>query len=238
MTEKFWRDWTAKFKHDGPYEADRDALADHAQGADLRADRRHRRGAHHLAAGMDRRRAQLGLPLLLAARRDADAARVHERRLLRGGRGVAANGCCARSPAGPSRRRSCTASPASGGWSNGRCRGCRAFANSAPVRIGNGAHSQLQLDVYRRGDGRPASGAPRRHRSQPTTAGRCRSPSSSISRSAWTEPDESIWEVRSGRRHFTYSKVMAWVAFDRAIKSAEEYRPRRPGRALARAAHA
>ena len=40
---------------------------------------------------------------------------------------------------------------------------------------------------------------------------------------AWTEPDESIWEVRSGRRHFTYSKVMAWVAFDRAIKSAEEY---------------
>ena len=39
----------------------------------------------------------------------------------------------------------------------------------------------------------------------------------------WTEPDESIWEVRSGRRHFTYSKVMAWVAFDRAIKSAEEY---------------
>ncbi len=40
----------------------------------------------------------------------------------------------------------------------------------------------------------------------------------------WTEPDESIWEVRSGPRHFTYSKVMAWVAFDRAIKSAEEYR--------------
>ena len=63
----------------------RDALADHAQGADLRADRRHRRRAHHLAAGMDRRRPQLGLPLLLAARRDADAARVHERRLLRGG---------------------------------------------------------------------------------------------------------------------------------------------------------
>jgi GH15 family glucan-1,4-alpha-glucosidase len=40
---------------------------------------------------------------------------------------------------------------------------------------------------------------------------------------AWTEADESIWEVRSGPKHFTYSKVMAWVAFDRAIKSAEEY---------------
>ena len=39
----------------------------------------------------------------------------------------------------------------------------------------------------------------------------------------WREPDEGIWEVRGGREHFTYSKVMAWVAFDRAIKSAEKY---------------
>ena len=38
--------------------------------------------------------------------------------------------------------------------------------------------------------------------------------------STWREPDEGIWEVRGGRRHFTHSKVMAWVAFDRAIKSA------------------
>ena len=39
----------------------------------------------------------------------------------------------------------------------------------------------------------------------------------------WTEPDEGIWEVRGGRRHVTYSKVMAWVAFDRAIRSAERF---------------
>jgi GH15 family glucan-1,4-alpha-glucosidase len=39
----------------------------------------------------------------------------------------------------------------------------------------------------------------------------------------WREPDESIWEMRSGRRHFTFSKVMAWVAFDRAIRSAEAF---------------
>ena len=38
---------------------------------------------------------------------------------------------------------------------------------------------------------------------------------------AWREPDESIWEVRSGARHFTFSKVMAWVAFDRAIRGVE-----------------
>src|SRR5258708_15548474 len=39
----------------------------------------------------------------------------------------------------------------------------------------------------------------------------------------WTEPDEGIWEMRGGPQHFTYSKVMAWVAFDRAIKSAEQF---------------
>ena len=39
----------------------------------------------------------------------------------------------------------------------------------------------------------------------------------------WREPDDGIWEVRSEREHFTYSKVMAWVAFDRAIKSAEMF---------------
>jgi GH15 family glucan-1,4-alpha-glucosidase len=41
--------------------------------------------------------------------------------------------------------------------------------------------------------------------------------------SAWHEPDESIWEVRGRRRHFTYSKVMAWVAFDRAVRAVEEF---------------
>src|SRR5438445_1254239 len=39
----------------------------------------------------------------------------------------------------------------------------------------------------------------------------------------WSSPDEGIWEVRGGRQHFTYSKVMAWVAFDRAIKDAEAF---------------
>src|SRR6201984_654388 len=39
----------------------------------------------------------------------------------------------------------------------------------------------------------------------------------------WSQPDDGIWETRGGHQHFTYSKVMAWVAFDRAIKSAEEF---------------
>src|SRR5207248_742334 len=41
---------------------------------------------------------------------------------------------------------------------------------------------------------------------------------------AWREPDEGIWEVRGPRRHFTHSKVMAWVGFDRAVKAVERFR--------------
>ena len=67
----------------------RAAFDDHAQGAHLRADRRHGRGPDHVAAGAARRRAQLGLSLLLAARRHAGPAGRHERRLLRRSPGVA-----------------------------------------------------------------------------------------------------------------------------------------------------
>src|SRR5262249_57347392 len=63
----------------------RPALADHAQGAHLLADRRDRRGADHLIAGMPGWGAELGLSLLLAARRDAHADRADGRRFLRGG---------------------------------------------------------------------------------------------------------------------------------------------------------
>ena len=99
----------------------RRALAAHPQGADLRADRRHRRRGHDLAAGGDRRRAQLGLPLLLAARRDVHPAGagqdgLHARRRRRG-----ASGCCAPSPAARSGCRSSTASPASAACRSASC---------------------------------------------------------------------------------------------------------------------
>ena len=51
--------------------------------------------------------------------------------------------------------------------------------------------------------------------------------------SGWREPDEGIWEVRGPRRHFTHSKVMAWVAFDRAVKAVEQFGLDGPGRAVA-----
>ena len=103
----------------------RDALADHAEGADLRADRRHRRGANHLAAGKARRRQELGLSLLLAARRHLHAAGADELAAIPRRRWPGTTGCCARPPARRPTCRSCTASGASGGCWNGRRAGSR-----------------------------------------------------------------------------------------------------------------
>jgi GH15 family glucan-1,4-alpha-glucosidase len=96
------------------------------------------------------------------------------------------------------------------------------YANSRPVRIGNAAHSQLQLDVY--GEVMDAFHQARMGELEPSERswGLQRAMLQRLE-TAWREPDESIWEVRGPRRHFTYSKVMAWVAFDRAIKDAEKY---------------
>jgi GH15 family glucan-1,4-alpha-glucosidase len=93
------------------------------------------------------------------------------------------------------------------------------YEGSAPVRIGNAAARQLQLDVYGElADSQYAlvleSGF---HPGQRELVGRVLEHLESI----WSEPDEGIWEIRGERRHFTHSKVMAWVAFDRALKIAE-----------------
>ncbi|MET7602802.1 glycoside hydrolase family 15 protein [Streptomyces avermitilis] len=94
------------------------------------------------------------------------------------------------------------------------------FRGSAPVRIGNDAAKQLQLDVYgevidslslARCSGLPA----KPHMWQVQRA------LMDFLLSAWRQPDEGLWEVRGGRRHFVYSKVMAWVAADRAVRTLE-----------------
>ena len=96
------------------------------------------------------------------------------------------------------------------------------YENSAPVRIGNAAHSQLQLDVY--GEIMDIHHQARRG-GLPTTDSGWDTQLKFLEHleKIWREPDEGIWEVRSGPRHFTHSKVMAWVAFDRAIKSVETF---------------
>ncbi len=96
------------------------------------------------------------------------------------------------------------------------------YENSKPVRIGNESHRQFQLDVFgevmammhlaRR------QGLPRDENTWQVQLAILK-----YLETAWREPDDGIWEVRGPRRHFTHSKVMAWVAFDRAIKAIEEY---------------
>jgi GH15 family glucan-1,4-alpha-glucosidase len=96
------------------------------------------------------------------------------------------------------------------------------YEGSRPVRIGNAAVSQLQLDVY--GEVMDTQYLARR-------VGIEAEPDSWTLQRAllkflegnWDQPDEGIWEVRGPRRHFTHSKVAAWLAFDRAIKTVEKF---------------
>ena len=96
------------------------------------------------------------------------------------------------------------------------------YERSRPVRVGNAAAGQLQLDVY--GEVSDALYHARAAGLEPSPdAWALNVKLLDWLESGWREPDEGIWEVRGPRRHFTHSKVMAWVAFDRAIRSVEEY---------------
>jgi GH15 family glucan-1,4-alpha-glucosidase len=95
------------------------------------------------------------------------------------------------------------------------------YENSRPVRIGNAASHQFQLDVY----GEVLAAAWQAHQAglkMSEADWRLMVALVKFLESNWQKPDEGIWEVRGGRRHFTYSKMMAWVAFDRAVKLVEE----------------
>lgn len=96
------------------------------------------------------------------------------------------------------------------------------YENSRPVRVGNLAAEQFQLDVY--GEIMDAMDLKRRA-GLPTTPDSWEVQLQVIEFvvKKWTEPDEGIWEIRGPRRHFTHSKVMAWVAMDRAVKAVEEF---------------
>jgi GH15 family glucan-1,4-alpha-glucosidase len=96
------------------------------------------------------------------------------------------------------------------------------YAGSRPVRIGNAAHTQRQLDVFgevidtlhqaAQGGLAPSTASWDLQRALLSELEQC-----------WQQPDSGIWEMRGPAQHFTYSKVMAWVAFDRAIKSAATF---------------
>jgi GH15 family glucan-1,4-alpha-glucosidase len=102
------------------------------------------------------------------------------------------------------------------------------YENSAPVRIGNAAYEQLQLDVF--GEVVDAMSQTLKAGMQPPERARTLRPVVlEYLATAWRQPDEGIWEVRGERQHFVYSKVMAWVAFDRAAGELESQTFHDPG---------
>jgi GH15 family glucan-1,4-alpha-glucosidase len=96
------------------------------------------------------------------------------------------------------------------------------YENSSPVRIGNAAYNQFQLDVFGEVIDCLHLG---RVFGLNDDAGEWRIERELLTRleAVWQEPDEGIWEVRGPKRHFTHSKLMAWVAFDRAVKDVERF---------------
>ena len=133
-----------------------------------------------------------------------------------------------------SRRRSCMASAASGFSTSANCRGCRAMRTPSRCRIGNAASGQFQLDVYgevidvlyRTGSHLQPDEASF-HRKTPPTLQVGLAALAHVEE-VWREPDEGIWEVRGPPRHFVHSKLMAWVAFDRAVKGLSRFSDRFP----------
>ena len=95
------------------------------------------------------------------------------------------------------------------------------YEGSTPVRIGNAASEQLQLDVY--GEVMDALYQARAHGlPKETRAWALQKTLLGYLEQTWSQPDDGIWEIRGERQHFVHSKVMAWVAFDRAVRTVEE----------------
>jgi GH15 family glucan-1,4-alpha-glucosidase len=96
------------------------------------------------------------------------------------------------------------------------------YEDSKPVRIGNAASEQFQLDVYGELLGVASIGVEALGRIEERFWPRWRTVVEYVE-TIWREPDDGIWETRGPRQHFTYSKVMAWVVFDRAVTIAEQF---------------
>ena len=206
-TENWWHDWSSHCTLQGPWREADHPLADHAEDADLRADRRHRRGGDDLVAGMDRRRAQLGLSVLLDPRCDADALRAAQLGLSRRGAGLA------RVAAARGRRASLRnadhvrhrrRAPAD------RIRdpaGCPATTTAVRCASATPRYEQLQLDVY--GELMDALYACHRYGLEASPfAWELQKKLLEYLEEIWEQPDHGMWEVRGEPRHFTFSKIM------------------------------
>jgi len=106
------------------------------------------------------------------------------------------------------------------------------YGDAAPVRVGNAASKQFQLDVYgevmdtlhlARAAGMESNSNSNSDSASASAAWQIQIALLEFLETNWQQPDEGIWEIRGPRLHFTHSKVMAWVAFDRAVKDVEVF---------------
>ena len=139
----------------------------------------------------------------------------------RGGR-VAGSGCCARSRAIPPTCRSCTGSPASGASTSASSSGCRATRARRPCGSGTPPRRSSSSTSTARCSTRSTRRAPTARRPT-TTSGRLSRNLLAWLEENWRREDSGLWEVRGPDRHFTHSKVMAWVAFDRGVRACEDF---------------
>ena len=223
-TEEWWMAWSgrAELRRQRPLARGGDAVPHHAEGAHLCPDRRDRGRRHDVVAREDRRCPQLGLPILLAARRHLHALLADAGRLCR--RGHAWRDWLLRAVAGePSKLQIMYGPAGERRLDEFELPHLAGYESSRPVRIGNAASGQFQLDVY----GEVMDAMHQGRRAGMTDDGgfgwALQCALMDFLETAWTEPDEGIWEVRGPRRHFTHSKVMAWVAVDRAVRATERF---------------
>ena len=219
-TADFWHEWLTHGEFpDHPWRALPAAQRADAQGPDLRPDRRDGRRGHHVAARDARRRAQLGLPLLLDPRLHVHAlGPLHARLRLGGQRLLLLHRATSRAAdedlqimygIGGERELAEETLDHLDGYEGAR-----------PVRIGNGAYDQQPARRLGRAARLDLPAHASRATGWPRRVGRSSAARSRRRSRHWREPDRGIWEVRGEPQHFVSSKVMCWVACDRGARLA------------------
>ena len=207
----------------GPLARSSPSLAGDPQGADARPDRWHHRRADHLAAGVPRRRAELGLPLHVGAGRDLHAARAHRERLHRGGPGLARLAAPRHRRAIPPKMQILYGVDGYRRVEERQIDWLPGYEGARPVRVGNAAHEQRQLDVFGEIMDAMHQARLRGFPPDPHAWGIGRALLEHLE-TCWADADDGIWEMRGPQRQFTHSKMMTWVAFDRAVKRMQQRR--------------
>ena len=226
-TERFWTEWIGRCTYDGRYSgAVRRSLLvlkalTYAPSGGITA------AATTSLPGADRRPTQLGLPLLLAARRRLHAAGPHRQRVHRGGEGLARLAAASRGrrPRGPAdhvlAHRASPAARDRAGLARRATRG-RGRCGSATRPPGSSSStSTASCSTACTAPARPGLASDH-------DAWTLQSLLTDYLEGAWQRPDSSLWEVRGPQQHFVHSKVMAWVGLDRMIDTAERSGLRAP----------